>query len=174
MTASWTLLGETLQYNGYRKIARRTYRLPDGRDGDFEIRLEPLVVTILALTPDQHVLLAKQFRPGPGETLLELPGGAVEPGEDSEEAARRELMEETGYAGALLFVGETFRGAYTTMRQHNFVALNCQKINEPRLDAYEFIEVVEMPLAEFRAHLRSGQLTDVATGYLGLDFLGCL
>jgi ADP-ribose pyrophosphatase len=174
MTAPWILLNEKLQYDGYRKIAHRNYRLPDGRDEVFEIALDPQVVTILAITPDRRVILAKQFRPGPGTMLSELPGGKVEPGEEPRAAAHRELLEETGCEGDLHLIAETFQGAYSTMRRYNFVALNCRRVNNPRPDENEFIEGVELSLEDFRALLRSGQLTDVATGYLGLDFLGLL
>lgn len=170
----WKRLDETIVYSGYRKLSRRLYRLPDGQAAEFEIRLEPLVVCILPVTDEQMVILARQFRPGPEAVLLELPGGGVEPGEAPEAAARRELMEETGYEGDLHFTGETLSSAYSTMRRYNFVALHCKRVSDPRLDAEEFIEVVEMPLVAFRDHLRGGQLTDVATGYLGLDFLGWL
>jgi ADP-ribose pyrophosphatase len=174
MNEPWVRLNEQTVYDGYRKIARRTYRLPDGAAADFEIHLEPRVVTILAFTPQQKAILARQYRPGPDRFLLELPGGAVETGETTEQAARRELMEETGCEGELHFVGESMRGAYTTMINCNYVALNCRRHSDPRPDAHEFIDVVELPLDDFRVLLRSGQLTDVACGYLGLDFLGWL
>jgi hypothetical protein len=47
-------------------------------------------------------------------------------------------------------------------------------VQEQQTDQDEFIEVVEMSLEEFRNHLRSGELTDIGTGYLGLDFLKLL
>lgn len=175
MTVPWERLNEMITYHGFRrKIAQRTYRLPDGRAADFEIRLEPRVVAILALTPEQTVILARQFRPGPEQILTELPGGGIELDEAPEAAARRELLEETGYEGDLRLVGTSWRGAYTTMRQYSFVALNCKKVQPPCLDENEFIEVLEVPLAEFRGLLRAGQLTDVVTGYMGLDFLDLL
>lgn len=170
----WKRLDERVVYSGYRKLARRLYEFPDGRTADFEIRLEGLVVCILPITDAQTVILARQFRPGPERVLVELPGGGMEPGEAPEAAARRELLEETGYAGELHFTGETVNGAYSTMRRYNYVALHCKQVSQPKPDAEEFIEVVEMPLPAFRDHLRSGALTDVATGYLGLDYLGWL
>jgi ADP-ribose pyrophosphatase len=173
MVTPWIRLSEEVLHEGYRKVARRVYHLPDGRAANFEVHLDPQVVAVLALTPQHRVILAKQYRPGPDRTLLEVPGGAVEPGELPEIAARRELFEETGYMGELHYVAENLYGN-STMLQHNFIALNCCRVAQPRLDVDEFIEVVELPLEEFRTLLCSGQLTDVATGYLGLDFLGLL
>lgn len=173
MVSPWIRLNEEVIHEGYRKVARRVYQLPDGRAANFEVHLDSQVVAILALTPEHRVILAKQYRPGPDRMLLEVPGGGIEPGELPEIAARRELLEETGYMGELHYVAENLYG-YSTMIQHNFIAINCCRVAQPRLDENEFIEVVELPLDDFRTLLRSGQLTDVATGYLGLDFLGLL
>jgi len=118
--------------------------------------------------------LAKQFRPGPEKILLEMPGGTVDTGEDPEKAIKRELLEETGYTGDFKFIGASLDCAYSTMIRYNFVALGCHKIQEQKLEENEFIEVVEVSLNDFRKHLRKGELTDIESGYLGLDFLGML
>ena len=55
------------------------------------------------------------------------------------------------------------------MIRYNFVATNCKKIKEAEPENTEFIQVVEMPLSEFRQHLRNGQLSDIECGYQGLD-----
>ena len=141
---------------------------------DFDIKQEGPVVCILALTKDNNVILAKQFRPGPEKVLLELPGGAVDPGETPEQSAKREFLEETGYTGNFQFVGTSLDCAYSTMIRYNFVATDCYRKREQNLEDNEFAEVIEMPLADFRKHLRSGQLTDIETGYLGLDYLKLL
>jgi len=171
---TWLKLREGKVDNGRRKLLRRTFRMPDGRLEDYDIKLEPQVVTILALTAEQNVVIARQFRPGPEQVLLELPGGAVDPGEAPEDAARRELLEETGYSGVLHLVCASLDDAYSTLLRFNFVATDCQRTTAQHLEQNEYIEVVEMPLAEFRQHLRSAQLTDIETGYLGLDYLGLL
>jgi hypothetical protein len=57
-----------------------------------------------------------------------------------------------------------------------FIAKNCIKVSEPRTteEDEKFVEIIEMSLEDFRKHLRSGQLTDVESGYLALDYLGLL
>ena len=100
--------------------------------------------------------------------------GGVDAGETPEEAAKREFLEETGYTVYFQFVGTSLGDAYSTLIRHNFVATNCYRKQEQNLENNEFIEVVEMPLADFKDHLRGGQLTDITTGYLGLDYLKLL
>lgn len=174
MTEPWIKLKEEPLVNGRRKLLRRTFRLPDGRVDDFDIKHEPQVVCILALTTDQQVVLARQFRPGPEQILLELPGGGIEPGETPQQAITRELLEETGYTGQVNYIGASLDCAYTTLVRHNFVATGCYKLQEPQSGMGEFTEAVTIPLTDFRQHLRQGQLTDIETGYLGLDYLDLL
>lgn len=174
MIKKWKILTEELIDLGYRKLFRRNYLLPNGEEAEFLIKKEPVVVCMVPFTKDKKVVLTKQYRPGPDKILLELPGGGVEENEKPEEAALRELVEETGYTGEIKYVGPSVDSAYSTLERHNFVILNAEKVGEQKLDDTEFIEVEEVSLDEFRKHLQSGQLTDVETGYLGLDFLGLL
>lgn len=174
MIKKWKILTEELIDLGYRKLFRRNYLLPNGEKAEFLIKKEPVVVCMVPITKDNKVVLTKQYRPGPDKILLELPGGGVEAGESPEESALRELAEETGYTGEIKYVGPSVDSAYSTLERHNFVVINAEKVQEQKLDDTEFIEVVEVSLEEFRKHLQSGQLTDVETGYLGLDFLGLL
>lgn len=157
-----------------RKIERVDFQLTDGSEMDFYVKAEGSAVCIVAFTPDDKVIMARQFRPGPNKILLELPGGGIETGESPLEAARREFLEETGYEGDFEFVGTCLDDAYSTMERPYVVATNCVKVAEPQNTAQEEIEVVLLSLNEFRQHLRSGQLTDVEIGYLALDHLGKL
>lgn len=171
---AWQKLREEPQSVGRRALLRRWFLLPDGQEAEYVVMDEPKVVTILALTEENKVVLARQYRPGPEQILLELPGGAVEAGEEPLAAAARELLEETGYVGDLALAGESLHCAYSTRRRFAYAARNCRKIAEPSLDDTEFVEVVEMPLEAFRVHLFSGNLTDMAAGYQCLDFLRLL
>ncbi len=170
----WQKLNETEFKAGYRRMLNRTFLLPNGKKDDFTIAKSGLVVCVFPLTKEDKVVMAKQFRPGPEKIFMELPGGGAEKGEDPKTAMERELLEETGYTGDIEFIGTCFDSAYSTMERHCFIPKNCHKIQEPQLDETEFVEVVEVPLDEFRKILRSGQMTDVEVGYLALDYLGFL
>jgi ADP-ribose pyrophosphatase len=171
----WKELSREIVFQGHRrKIEKVVYYLPDGRESDYYLKKEGPAVCTLALTKDNQVILAKQFRPGPNEVLLEIPGGGMEKGETAEQATERELLEETGYKGHVKLATRAFDCAYSTMNRYCMVATDCEKVAEQNLEENEFAEVVLMPLDEFRKLLRSGKMTDVEVGYLGLDYLGLL
>ena len=172
---AWRKLDETIAYDGpYRRVVAKTFELPNGEREVFEVKAEEPIVATLALTPDREVVLVREFRTGTEEFLLELPGGIVDAGEDPATAAARELVEETGYAGDTRVVGSVVDCAYSTRTKHACVATHCRRVREPERTATEDGEVVLLSLEEFRAHLRTGRLTDVDIGYLGLDALGLL
>jgi ADP-ribose pyrophosphatase len=173
----WTVLHESRRVapSGFLPILTRRYRLPSGRETDWDLVGWGQTVAVLALTSDDQVLLARQYRPGPDRVLDELPGGVVDTGEDAASAAARELLEETGYrATHLAVVGSTWLSASAPTRRHVAVATGCEKVSEPMRDDEAECRPVLVQLAQFRAHLRSGQLTDTDLGYLALDALGRL
>jgi ADP-ribose pyrophosphatase len=168
----WRKLGERIVYERFRRVLSRSFALPNGDTAEFEVLAEGDAVAVLALTDSDEVILAREFRPGPEDVLLELPGGLIDEGQTPAEAARVELLEETGYEGAISAAGTILEGAYATRTKHAFTARSCRKVAEPA--AGELTEPVLMPLAEFREHLRGGRLTDVDVGYRALDELGLL
>ena len=165
----WSKQHEEVVYSNYRRIINRRFETPHGVE-NFEIKYESDGVAVVAMTRSQEVLLVREYRPGPEEWLLELPGGDVDDGEDADGAARRELLEETGYTATLRYACAMVDCAYSTRRRHVFVADDAVQVRE----STEGLEVVLMPLADFREHLRGGQLTDVGAGYRALDDLGLL
>jgi ADP-ribose diphosphatase len=169
---AWRKLGEKVAYDRFRRIVSRSFALPDGSTAEFEVLELADSAAVLALTPQNEVILVCEFRPGPEEVLLELPGGVVEPRETPIEAAQGELLEETGYTGDLVEVGTVLKDAYATNTKHVFAATGCRKITEP--EEPHLTEAMLMPLAEFRAHVRSGRLTDADAAYLALDHLALL
>jgi len=71
--------------------------LPNGRHSNFEIIEHNGGVCIIAQPQPETIVLVRQYRPATGRTLLEVPAGKLEAGEDPATCARRELLEETGY-----------------------------------------------------------------------------
>lgn len=174
-TKRWQALSREVVFEKYgRKVEKVIFGLPDGQKSDFYIKAEKSPVCILALTKKKQVILVKQYRPGPDKILMELPGGGIEKNERSIKAAERELLEETGYRGTLKLAVRCYDCAYSKIYRWCFVATDCEKIQEQNLDEYEFMEVVLLSLEKFRKLLRSGKMTDVKVGYLGLDFLNLL
>lgn len=157
-----------------RAIDKVMYRMPDGKHVDFYLRREGHPVVALALTKDNQIILAKQFRPGPATVLWEMPGGGKHPDESPEDALARELREETGYVGKVHFVTRCWADAYSDRHRYVFVVTECEKVSELIPDETEFIDVVTVSVRDFRELLRKGLMTDVEAGYLGLDHLGLL
>jgi ADP-ribose pyrophosphatase len=81
------------------QILAKTMR--EGEAPYYSLKL-PDYSAVLALTDDQEVLIVRQYRPAVERYTLELPSGLVDAGETPAEAARRELLEETGYEAALV------------------------------------------------------------------------
>ncbi len=174
MNIDWKKIKEEPYKAGYRKMLKKTFVLPDGRESDYDVRDEGKTVTIVAFTPENKIILEKLYRPGPEKVLMELPGGFVDKDEEPEDAAKRELLEETGYSGKFEFVGTNIDDAYSNCIRHLYIAKDCQKNQDSQTEEDEFIELTEMSVQEFREHLKTGQLTDVELGYLALDYLKLL
>lgn len=112
-------------------------------------------ISVLALTPDGDAILVEEYRHGAGIVALGTIGGAVEAGEHPADAARRELLEETGHApGALVELGATWANfGNHTNRVHHFLARDCVRVADQDLDDSETIAVRQMPAEDLDRHL---------------------
>jgi len=117
-------------------------------------------VNIIALTEDDEVVLVRQYRHGTDQVHLEIPGGLVDPGEEPETAAVRELLEETGYAGDVSYLGEVHSNpAILNNTTYSYLVRNARLTAPPELDATEEIEVVTRPLADVADLIRTRVIT---------------
>jgi 8-oxo-dGTP pyrophosphatase MutT (NUDIX family) len=131
--------------------------------GPYYVVTYPDWVNVVALTPEDHLVLVRQYRHAVGEVLDELPGGAVDPSDaDLEHAARRELEEETGFtAPCWRFIGSLYPNpASQTNRVHTYLALDAVCDRGQRLDAgEEGLQVLTVPVDDVTVGLSNGRLS---------------
>jgi 8-oxo-dGTP pyrophosphatase MutT (NUDIX family) len=158
----WDVLG-SYQHADYVIFRARidTLRSPRGAQGDFIILECPEWVNVVALTEDRQAIMVRQFRHGVRAAGLEFPGGMVDPGESPFAAARRELLEETGYeAGEWKELGFVHPNPATqTNRCWTYLATGCRKVAELRLDTTEELSVELYPEGELAELVRRGEIT---------------
>jgi ADP-ribose pyrophosphatase len=130
------------------------------------------VVLIFALTPDDEVVMVRQYKHGAASILLEFPGGTFLPAhEQAAAAAARELAEETGYTAPELELLGTAWDDPTRQdnRVHMYLARGARLTHAQALDAHEDIEVVTFALRKLKSMCMNGELC--VTGSLALAFL---
>jgi ADP-ribose pyrophosphatase len=122
---------------------RRDYckRSSDGKQSDFYVIDSPDWVNVVATTKGGDIVMIEQFRHGTCEINLELPGGLIDEGETPEEAARRELLEETGYSSSDWVALGSCRPnpALQTNTMFYYLARDCEQTAEIALDPNESI-----------------------------------
>lgn len=143
-------------------------RLPDGQVVSLDIVAHNGGVTLVPVDAQGRILLVRQYRHPARQHLLELPAGALEPGEPPQECARREIREETGMAAEQVrLIGEFFLApGYSTEYMYIYLATGLSPSPLPG-DEDEFIEVQATPVAEIDELIASGQVRDAKT-ILGL------
>lgn len=147
--------------------------LPDGRAAEREILLHPGGVVILPITNDGKIILVKQYRYAVGKTLLEIPAGKLEKGEDPTEAAVRELEEETGCRAVKIrkFGNLVPVAGYSSEIMHGYICEDMEDTMEQKLDEDEFIEIVKLPIEEVKEKILSGEIQDGKTVAFVLKYL---
>jgi ADP-ribose pyrophosphatase len=176
-----TLANEAIQ--DCRVFSVRRVRAQSPRTGDahdfFTIDSSDWV-NVVAITPDDCVVMVRQYRHGAGRITLETPGGLIDPGETPAQAAARELLEETGYQAAdwVPLGAVNPNPALFSNLLHGFLARGAQRVREVRNESTEETHVELVPLAELREVVRAGRVEHalvIAVAYLyelDLDSVG--
>jgi 8-oxo-dGTP pyrophosphatase MutT (NUDIX family) len=159
----WRLLSSQ-RSESFRIFNLRTDRASSPRTHeahDFYVLESADWVNVIPLTPRNEVVLIRQYRHGIRESTLEIPGGIVEESDTPEGAARRELIEETGYKEAeMQLIGCVHPNpAFLTNRCYTFVAKAVSRVKEQQQDDKEDIEVLVRPLKQVPELIRNGEIT---------------
>ena len=158
------IAGALVYAGGFLEVHKDHVRLPDGSQTTREYVRHPGAVGIVAVTADRHVVLERQYRYPLRREFIEIPAGKMEQGEEHLETARRELLEETGYAAAAWTRLGTIHNAigYSDEAIELWLATGLEQ-REAKLDEGEFLEVLTLPFAEARVMSLDGRLSDVKT-----------
>jgi ADP-ribose pyrophosphatase len=151
-------------------VVRKRYTTLDGTERTHDSLQHPGAVTIVPMVDADHVCLIRNRRIAVDRTLIELPAGTLEPGEEPLKTAYRELTEETGYTASKVeplcqfFMSPGIQNE----RMHLFVATGLQS-GSMHLDAGEQIETLIVPWDEAMSMCRDGSIQD-AKSLVGLLF----
>lgn len=172
---AWQRLDETeTEKMGFRVVVHKNFRRNNGdtfkasivgKDGN-----EAAIA--IALTPDNKVIVARQFRCGPEKILDEMPGGLIDPGETPEHAIRREMAEEIGYASdEITYIGKSYVNAWDNTTHHYFLAKNCYAFPSDNPDNDEEIEIDTISIRQLINNALNAKMTDAQIVLMAYDTL---
>lgn len=146
------------------EVILETGRSQDGREYQRDIVVHPGAVAILPWVDDRHICLVRNVRPIVGETLLEIPAGTLEKGEDPARAAHRELAEETGFrASAMEKLLEFYPSpGVLTEKTHVYIARELQP-GDMKLEADEDLQPCIVPWDDAHRWALDGTIRDAKT-----------
>ncbi|WP_199880664.1 NUDIX hydrolase [Bacillus massiliglaciei] len=143
-------------------------RLPDGKTSKREIIKHPGAVAVIAVTDENKVIMVEQYRKAMERSLVEIPAGKLEPGEEPIATAARELEEETGYEcdGMEPIISFYTSPGFADELVHMFIAKGLKKkADAAPLDEDEFVELIELTLEEAEDYIKQGKIQDAKTAY---------
>ncbi|UFJ42876.1 NUDIX hydrolase [Brevibacillus humidisoli] len=138
--------------------------LPNGKTGKREIVNHQGAVAVLALTDDEKLVAVRQFRKPLERTIVEIPAGKLEPGEDPLDCAKRELAEETGYQAEQFSHISSFYTSpgFADELLHLYLATGLQP-GAAQPDEDEFVDVLELTMEEAKTLHETGEIRDAKT-----------
>lgn len=143
----------------YVKVTKEQVELPDGRliSDFFQLQLRSFALVVPVLE-EGGVVLLRQYKHGPRKVSVTFPAGFVDPGEAAEDAAARELLEETGLQAAELVPMGSFvdNANQKGCEGHYFLALGCRRVAEPNAGDLEEMQEEVWSAEELDAGMCNG------------------
>ncbi|MEO9383742.1 NUDIX hydrolase [Chromobacterium phragmitis] len=156
---------------GFIKVNKDRVVLPDGNESSREYILHPGAVAVLAVTSAGELVLERQYRYPAGREFIEIPAGKIDPDEEPEATAKRELLEETGYkADRWTYLGTAHPCIGYSNEKISYYLAQDLMLSERQLDAGEFLEVLTVPLDTAMNMALTGEICD-SKSIVGLHWL---
>ena len=148
------------------KVIRESIRFPNGKVvPDFYTVERPTYAAVVSLLNNREIILVQQYRHGPRQTILNLPMGVIAKNEKPIAAARRELLEETGYLAKNISLIGTFQNnpAFLRLKCHLFLAQKLTAKTKHVTDANEHTAMIRLPLEAALQKIFDGEIQDMTT-----------
>ncbi|MCA1054716.1 NUDIX hydrolase [Rossellomorea aquimaris] len=143
-------------------------KLPNGKTSKRELIKHPGAVAVIALTPEGKIVMVEQYRKALETSIVEIPAGKLEPGEEPIITAARELEEETGYGCEKLdhLISFYTSPGFADEIVHLYVAENITPLETAReLDEDEFVELLEVTVDEALELMKEKRIYDAKTAF---------
>jgi 8-oxo-dGTP pyrophosphatase MutT (NUDIX family) len=162
-----TLSSQPIINTRWLQVNQQRVQTPSGQIfDDYYVARKADFAMVVALTPDNEVVMVREWKHGVKSYVWNLPAGGIGENETPRQAIERELVEETGYtAEEFHLLGNHFHvsSSWLEDRAYLFRATNARKVAEPRLEDTEDIEVHLVPFDDVVEMVRNGQITDPYT-----------
>lgn len=142
--------------------------LPNGKTSTREVVKHPGAVAVIPVTKEGKIVMVKQFRKPLERTLVEIPAGKIEKGEEPHVTAVRELEEETGYTTKNIQYVTSFYTSpgFADEIIHLYFSNELIRLEEKIVgDEDEFIEIVELSIEEAEYYIKEQIIYDAKTAY---------
>jgi len=173
---SWDLIDsrEDRHYGLFSVRINRNRSPRTGNVHEFQVLTSPDWVAVIAVTPDNRLILVRQYRHGTAQMSLEPPGGLVKRGQTPQQSALEELEEETGYRpGQVELLGfMDAMPALFTNRFYVYLVRDAIKTGRINPDETEEVETMLVSVDDIKGYIRSGKISSslmIAALHLFLD-----
>ena len=163
-----TISSESIYEGTIISLRVEEVELPDGNRTTRELIKHSGAVAIIPITKEGKLVLVRQYRKALGRTIIEIPAGRIEIGEDTKETARRELEEETGYGANELKFIQAFATSpgFADEIIYLYLAEELYQIENPAPgDEDEFIDILEVTIEEAERLVETGEVFDAKTAF---------